>query len=65
MFLGSIRDKCIILINFTLKASSVAKWITEGAKPEKIVIGIPAYGRTFELTFPDKMNNPGSPINGE
>lgn len=42
----------------------MAKWITEGAKAEKIVIGIPAYGRTYELTFPNNLNNPGAPING-
>jgi GH18 family chitinase len=46
------------------KASAVAKWLTEGAKPEQIVVGIAAYGRTFELASPSNHSGPGSPSKG-
>jgi hypothetical protein len=35
-----------------------------GAKPEQIVLGIPAYGRSFELVIPT-MNSVGSPTIGK
>ena len=53
----------LALKRLELQASAVAKWITEGAKPGKIVLGIAAYGRSFELADVNKID-PGSPING-
>ena len=41
----------------------MAKWITEGCKPEKIVIGIAAYGRSFELANQSRTGS-GAPIIG-
>ena len=29
---------------------SIQEWIKEGAPPEKILMGLPAYGRSFTLT---------------
>ncbi|CAF0873266.1 unnamed protein product [Brachionus calyciflorus] len=44
-------------------ASVVAKYLTEGAKANKMVIGIPAYGRSYELT--DSLDNmPGALAKG-
>ncbi|RNA23296.1 Acidic mammalian [Brachionus plicatilis] len=44
-------------------ASTVAKYITNGANPNKLVIGIPAYGRSFELENPNRTKA-GSPALG-
>lgn len=41
----------------------MAKYLTNGANPNKLVIGIPSYGRSFELESLNKIK-PGSPIVG-
>lgn len=35
-------------------ASSVEYFISQGADPEKLVLGLPLYGRTFLLSSPDE-----------
>lgn len=47
----------------SFKASTVAKYLTNGANPNKLVIGIPAYGRSYELENLSKIK-PGSPALG-
>ena len=41
----------------------MAKYLTNGANPNKLVIGIPSYGRSFELESINKTR-PGSPTVG-
>jgi GH18 family chitinase len=44
-------------------AAAISKWLTEGARPDQLVLGISAYGRTYELEDPT-LYTPGSPIRG-
>jgi chitinase len=43
-----------------LKAASVDAWIELGASPEKLVLGLAMYGRTFKLKT-KKMNGMNAP----
>uniref|UniRef100_A0A6P4FPT3 chitinase n=1 Tax=Drosophila rhopaloa TaxID=1041015 RepID=A0A6P4FPT3_DRORH len=48
-----------------LNVDAIVKyWLLAGAPPEKLVVGVPFYGRTFTLTTPDG-NQPGSPHIGK
>lgn len=46
------------------QVSAVEKWISLGARKNQIVLGIPSYGRSFEL-FNKSTNNVGAPIDGK
>lgn len=41
----------------------VKYWLTEGASVDKIILGIPAHGRSFTLSN-STNNQPGAPILG-
>ncbi|PVD37774.1 hypothetical protein C0Q70_00375 [Pomacea canaliculata] len=42
---------------------SVSYWLDKGASPEKLVVGLPSYGRSFTLAN-KKDNGVGAPTNG-
>ena len=46
------------------QASAIAKWLTEGARPDQIVLGIAGYGRSYQLADPARQRAPGSPVVG-
>ncbi|XP_055608797.1 chitinase-3-like protein 1 [Uranotaenia lowii] len=43
--------------------ASIQYWLSQGADPKKIILGIPLYGRTFTLAR-EQENHIGAPING-
>lgn len=43
--------------------SCIKYWISEGASSEKLILGVPLYGRSFTLSNPD-LTTPGSPHSG-
>ncbi|XP_063834196.1 probable chitinase 2 isoform X1 [Ostrinia nubilalis] len=43
--------------------NAVQYWLSAGCPPEKLVMGVPFYGRTFNLSDPS-VNAPNSPSNG-
>lgn len=43
-------------------AASVTFWLSNGAPPEKLILGIPTYGNTFVLSD-SKIHKIGSPVN--
>lgn len=43
--------------------NGIEKWIEKGAPREKLIMGIPFYGRTFTLSNPNS-NKPGSTVSG-
>ena len=34
----------------------VREWIAQGAPPEKVILGLPAYGRSFGLADPEQFD---------
>ena len=46
-----------------MKESSINAWISAGASPSKIIMGIPVYGQSYTLANP-KKNDVGSPTIG-
>jgi chitinase len=46
------------------QVSAVEKWISLGAKTSQIVLGIPSYGRSFELSN-KSIDSVGAPISGK
>ncbi|AFZ23388.1 chitinase [Cylindrospermum stagnale PCC 7417] len=51
--------------NFSVK-NTVENYLNGGVPSEKIVLGLPTYGRTFHVTVPltQSDNGPGKPFNG-
>lgn len=57
-------DGCKVLIWYSvLQNWSVSYWLDNGASPEKLVVGLPSYGRSFTLAN-KKDNGVGAPTNG-
>lgn len=52
-----VADKTELQRQLNVNAS-LAYWMSEGVPPDKIVVGIPFYGRSFQLISADK-NQPG------
>jgi chitinase len=44
--------------------ASVNYWLSQGCPPEKLIVGIPTYGRTQQLSKSD-VNHVGAPVSGK
>lgn len=49
--------------SFNVK-NAINYWLSEGAPAEKLILGIPLYGRSFRLADPTQ-NSVGAPSTGE
>lgn len=43
---------------------AIDSWIGAGARPEKLIMGLPLYGRTWNLVDPARYSGIGAPANG-
>lgn len=50
------KTNMLTLIISIFQAASVQAWISRGALPSKLVLGLPAYGRTFTLSDSSNIN---------